>query len=193
MGRQVDGMQPHPNRVIECLNAFLGVQRERALAYQRFNSGFKASLEARTLDAETKYKTLIHSLTAEFQALSQHVLALEAELRDSLRRQDCADALRAVQEGERRKLVATVGLHALQSGLAGQRFTWQRCEEAGAVGGGCGHDHGHEGGEATEDEVHGAIDESYKELEGCIRDINAALEEVMQLREDLLEVQDTGS
>jgi hypothetical protein len=164
-----------------CLAAFLEVQRERAGAYRRFDEVFKSYLATA---AEDPYRSLMTSTTAEFQALSQRVLALEARLRGPLAAAPAADALRAVQGLERQKLQITLSLHALRSSLAHQRFSWQH---EGHAGTGCScAAAADEAGEPTQAEVEGACRESYQQLEACVRHINDALDEVRELRQELL-------
>jgi hypothetical protein len=163
-----------------CLDAFLEVQAQRAEAYRRFDAVFQAYLATA---AEGPYSAGMAASTTEFQALSQRVLALEAALRGRLAQGGAADALRAVQAGEREKLQATLALHALKSAVAHRRFSWQHEGHEGHEGCACG---GAPAGEASEGDLAGATRDAVRQLQACVTAINDAIDEVRQLREDLL-------
>ncbi|PRW57989.1 hypothetical protein C2E21_3468 [Chlorella sorokiniana] len=168
-------------------------QKERAAAYRRFDSAFRAYLQNQ---AEGPFRYVMGQLTAEFQQLSQRVIGLEAALRQQ-GSADLAALLRTVQDNEREKLRLTLALHALKSAHAQRRFSWQHEEEAAGLapgvadllqghlcGIGCAH--GAPADEPTQAEYAAAVRESYQLMQGAITAINDALEEVREAQQDLL-------
>ncbi|PSC72968.1 hypothetical protein C2E20_3660 [Micractinium conductrix] len=181
--------------VLELLDGVAEVQRQRAAAYRRFDSAFKAYLHNQ---AEGPYRFQAGQLTAEFQQLSALVIGAEAALRGQ-GQADLADLLRTVQENEREKLRLTVALQALKAAHAQQRFSWQHEEAASSslapgvsdllqghlCGLGCMHEAPAD--EPTKAEYAAAVKETYQLLQASITAINEALEEVRQVAADLLE------
>lgn len=97
---------PPPSGPLALLEAFLAVQEERAALYCQFTAAFRRYLSDRN---EGSYKRAIESLTRAFASASARVRGVEAALRapeaeGGAGRADLAAMLRAVQEGEARKL-----------------------------------------------------------------------------------------
>lgn len=183
-----------PSAVLELLDAFQAVQRERAAAYRLFDSAFRSYLQTK---AEGPYRHVMAQLTGQFQELSRQVLAAEAGLR-AAGQGELAGLLRTVQENEREKLRLTLALHALKSAHAQQRFSWQHEEASSSLPAGmadllqghlCGVGCLHEApaDEPTQAEYAAAVRETYQLLQGAVTAINEALEEVRQAAADLLE------
>lgn len=180
---------------LELLDSFQAVQRERATAYRRFDTAFRAYLLTK---AEGPYRYVVGELTGHFQELSGRVRAVEAALKAG-GQGELAGLLRTVQEGEREKLRLTLALQALKAAHSQQRFSWQHEEAAAAAlapgvadllqghlcGVGCMHEAPSD--EPTQAEYSAAVRETFQLLQGCITAINEALEEVQQAAADLLE------
>ncbi|KAG1666884.1 hypothetical protein FOA52_013517 [Chlamydomonas sp. UWO 241] len=148
--------------------------------------------------------------TAAFNACSGQVIAVERALADEQGRADLARLLRRVQEGEREKLRLTLVLQALRSPHAIGAFSWQRVGDGEdgedvdpldppapprwcgcgnrAAADAPGHEgHGHGAAappEPTKAEWAAALREAQLELDGRVRGINDALEDVRYVLED---------
>ena len=193
-----------PTTLLGLIDEILEVQKQRALAYTIFNNGFKSYLNN---GAEGPYRHLMQSLTAEFQSLSQRILAVETTLRDHFNSPDIANLCRTVQTAERRKLELTLTMQAMRSAVEQGRFEWQHGDHGvGAEGADGDHVHGHGNGhscgacggssadvtsEPTEAEIKGASKEGTREMDKCVELINEAIAELQELRaEALLETEE---
>jgi hypothetical protein len=166
-----------------CLDAFLEVQAARAAAYAELEARFASYLAT---EEEAEYTAAIAAATAAMAPLSARVQALARALR-AAGAAGAADIVDGARDAERRKLQATLVLHALRAAERHRRFSWLREEHAahgahGAAACGCVAPEG----EPTEPEVSAARGAAVRELQECVSHINGAIDEARELRAELL-------
>lgn len=180
---------PSPSSLIAAIDEILDIQRQRAIEYASFHSGFRLHLKNTSSSNSSIhiYRQLTASLTPRFQSLSQQALAVEALLRDVLHRMDVADVVRRIQDAEKEKLEMTLALHALRSASAVQQKQHDDHHHHHSHHHNCGG--GVEGDDdddvsSKENEIKNAIQETYVSLEECVGTINDAISELHQLKQD---------
>ncbi|KAI8575030.1 hypothetical protein K450DRAFT_263674 [Umbelopsis ramanniana AG] len=136
------------------LKSFSNSQSTRVALYKEFDDAF-TDYKAKRLPID-QYQSICGIVTDGFQEVSQQIQTIERQLRDTYSREDLAQLIRRVQEGEREKLKLTVNIQI-----------WEIESEAGDK-------------DFTE-----AIAEARPKLAGILESINDVLEEVREATSEL--------
>ncbi|KAH8556780.1 DNA repair REX1-B-domain-containing protein [Umbelopsis sp. PMI_123] len=95
-------------QLLNLLKSFSNSQSTRVALYKEFDDAF-ADYKAKRLPID-QYQSICGIVTDGFQEVSQQIQSVEHQLRDTYSREDLAQLIRRVQEGEREKLKLTVNI-----------------------------------------------------------------------------------
>lgn len=179
------------NKTLACFDEFFEIQSLRAEAYSRFEESFRKYVECPQGQNDYNYRSMMMRLTSEFSNLSNRVKELQKDFENMGRLKE-SELLRRLQNSEREKLELTLTLQALRTALATHDSRSSEIEDHAAIGGNCGnadsiHCHSEEISTIHADDLKSAIAENYKVMERCVIQINDILEELREIKGDLLD------
>ncbi|KAJ7383865.1 hypothetical protein OS493_025741 [Desmophyllum pertusum] len=116
----------------ELIKQFFALQEERVKAYKTFDSGFKEYLQTAPSYDFPSYRQLVHDVTQTFNNISNEVIAVETQLRES-GQSSIGDLIRKIQLKEKEKLEMTAKFQIAEQNAVADPSDVSTAQEAAGI------------------------------------------------------------